>query len=248
VGTGGAVEVGCPLGILPDANILFGIRQVNMNEPIMPKKYYPAWESQSHTPAGSASFSQFCPVIASAAQARLLGVSYVLEPAGAPGPTGTRYITTLQVPDAHPALPGTNSNNNEELYFVPASGVVTLSSRPGGRSVSRPAAHLRVSSTSSGTLDVHVDQTEPGTLNLHVSDVPGWHATIDGKPLALRASSEFDLQADVPAGSHEIKLDYWPPLFSVGLILAAIAVIGIGCGISVPWLRARRRKARSATG
>jgi uncharacterized membrane protein YfhO len=85
-------------------------------------------------------------------------------------------------------------------------------------------------------------------LNLHVSDVPGWHATIDGRPLALRASSEFDLRADVPAGSHDITLEYWPSLFTAGLVLAAIAVVGIGCALSVQWLRAHRRRSGGATG
>jgi Bacterial membrane protein YfhO len=241
VGTGGTAGVGCPLGVLPDANILFGIRQVNMNDPIMPKNYYSAWGSQNHSFSGSAAFSQFCPVITSAAQARQLGVSYVLEPAGAHGPTGTTYVTTLHVPNAHPGLPGTSSSN-EDLYFVPASGVVTLSTRPAGGSSRRPAVHPKVSSTSSGTLDVTTRRAEGGTMNFHVSDVPGWHATIDGRPLPLRASSEFDLQADIPPGSHEIKLEYWPPLFSAGLILAAIAVVGIGCALFAAWLRTHRRR------
>jgi Bacterial membrane protein YfhO len=239
VGTGGA-EVGCPLGILPDANILFGIHQVNMNEPIMPKKYFSAWEAQNHSKPGNALFSEFCPVIASAAQARQLGVSYVLEPSGAPGPTGAKYITKLRASNPSPNVLGSTSSY-EDLYFVPSSGIVTLSAPDGGRVAGQPAAHLGVSSSSSGTLDVTVHQTEPGTVHFHVSDVPGWHATIDGRPLALRSSSEFDLRADVPPGKHEIELDYWPPLFSAGLILAAIAFIGIGCALSIAWLRTRRR-------
>jgi hypothetical protein len=247
VGTGGNAGESCPLGVLPDANILFGIHQVNMNEPIMPKNYYSAWESQYHSLPGSADASQFCPVITSAGQARQLGVSYVLVPAGAPGPTGTTYVTTLHVPNPKRGLPGTNSSN-EDLYFVPASGVVTLSTRPLGGTARRPAAHLKVSSSGSGTLHATVQQTEPSTLNLHVSDVPGWHATIDGRPLALRASSEFDLRADVPAGSHDITLEYWPSLFTAGLVLAAIAVVGIGCALSVQWLRAHRRRSGGATG
>ena len=239
VGTGGTTaQIGCPLGILPDANILFGIHQVNMNEPIMPKKYFSAWETQNHTNPGNARFSQFCPVIASAAQARQLGVSYVLEPSGAPGPTGARYVTRLRVPNPNPGVPGTTSKN-EDLYFVPASGIVTLS--PLAVGVGRhPVAHLGVSSSSSGMLDVTVHQTEPGTLHFHVSDVPGWHATMDGTPLALRSSSEFELRADVPPGIHEIKLEYWPPLFSAGLVLAVTAIVGIGGALSIAWLRTRR--------
>jgi hypothetical protein len=217
------------------------VHQVNMNEPIMPKKYYSAWESQYHSVPGIATASQFCPTIASAAQARELGVSYVLVPAGAPGPAGTTYVTRLRVPNPHPGSPGTTTSD-EDLYFVPASGVVTVSTRPAGGVARRPAVDLRVSSTSSGTLNVTVHQKEVSTLNFHVSDVPGWHATIDGRPLALRASSEFELHADVPPGRHDIKLEYWPSLFSVGLILAAIAVVGIGCATSVAWLRTHRRR------
>ena len=251
LGTGEAAGAGasCPLGILPDANILFGVHQVNMNEPIMPKKYYSTWEAQNHSVPGAATFSQFCPLITTAAQAWQLGVSYVLVSGGAPGPMGTTYITKLRVPNPHPSLPGeTTTSNNEDMYFVPASGIVTLSTRPLGGLARRPAAYLRVSSTSSGGLNVIVHQKMRGTLNLHVSDVPGWHASIDGKPLALRASSEFDLQADIPGGSHDIKLEYWPALFSAGLIIAAIAVLGIGCAISVTWLRTRRRRPTEATG
>ena len=246
VGTGGPAGAGCPLGILPDANILFGVHQVNMNEPIMPKQYYSTWESQNHSVPGTAAFSQFCPVITSAAQARQLGVSYVLVPAGAPGPSGTTHVTTLRVPSAHPGSPGTTSSN-EDLYFVPESGVVTWSPRPGGGRARRSAADLRVSTTSSGTLNATVHHTEAGTLNFHVSDVPGWHATIDGKPLALRASSEFDLRADVPPGTHDVKLEYWPSLFSAGLILAAIAVVGLGCALLVAWFRTHRRRPAEGT-
>ena len=247
VGTGGSTTaVGCPLGILPDANILFGIHQVNMNEPIMPKKYFSTWQAQNHSSPGNARFSQFCPVIASVAQARQLGVSYVLEPAGFPGPPGAKYVTTLQVPNPNPGLRKTTSSN-EDLYFIPASGIVTLSTPAGGETTGRPNGHLGVSSSNSGTLDVRVHQTEAGTLHFHVSDVPGWHATIDGKPLALRPSSEFDLRAEIPPGKHEIKLQYWPSLFSAGLILAAIAALGIGFALSLAWLRARRRKSGGAT-
>ena len=237
--------VGCPLGILPDANILFGVHQVNMNEPITPKKYFSTWQDQYHTSAGAPLASQFCPVIASVAQARQLGVSYVLEPQGVAGPPGTAYVTTLRVP--HPV--GTKTSpGNEDLYFVPLSGIVSLSTpRPTTPLARKSVAHLKVSTSSSGTLDVMVDQAERGTLNLHISDLPGWHATIDGKPLALQSSSEFELRANVPPGSHHVKLEYWPPLFSAGLILAALAVVGLGCAFSMALLRNHRRKLSEGT-
>jgi uncharacterized membrane protein YfhO len=79
-------------------------------------------------------------------------------------------------------------------------------------------------------------------LHLHITDVPGWHATIDGRPLALESSSVFGFSASVPAGTHLIELRYWPSTFSVGLVLALIAVVGVAFALIVQtWRMARRR-------
>jgi uncharacterized membrane protein YfhO len=78
-------------------------------------------------------------------------------------------------------------------------------------------------------------------LHLHITNVPGWHAKIDGRPLALESSSSFGFSASVPAGTHHIELRYWPSTFSVGLVLALIAFVGIASALVVEtWRRARR--------
>jgi len=71
-----------------------------------------------------------------------------------------------------------------------------------------------------------VDDRGPQLLRLRLTDVPGWRATIDGRPLTLRPwATGAMLEAQVPSGRHVIELHYWPPLFSAGLGLGAAVVL-----------------------
>jgi uncharacterized membrane protein YfhO len=62
----------------------------------------------------------------------------------------------------------------------------------------------------------HGDQV----LRLRLTDEPGWRATIDGHPLVLSSYAGVMMQAHVPAGRHVIEVEYWPSLFTLGLVLA----------------------------
>jgi uncharacterized membrane protein YfhO len=77
-------------------------------------------------------------------------------------------------------------------------------------------------------------------LRLHLSNVPGWHATIDGKPLSLEPLSGIMLQARIPPGRHVIQLHYWPTAFSVGLVVALVSAIVLAGVPLVLFLRRRR--------
>ncbi len=72
---------------------------------------------------------------------------------------------------------------------------------------------------------VATDATAPQILRLHLTDVPGWHASIDGKPLPLLRFNRVMLQARIPPGKHIIELHYWPETFTVGIVVAAVTVI-----------------------
>ena len=72
-----------------------------------------------------------------------------------------------------------------------------------------------------------MDDRGPQLLRLRLTDVPGWGATIDGRPLTLHAwATGAMLEARVPSGRHVIELHYWPPLFSAGLGVGAGVVLG----------------------
>ena len=68
-------------------------------------------------------------------------------------------------------------------------------------------------------------------LRLRLTDVPGWHASLDGQPLALRPFNQVMVQADIPPGTHTVELHYWPETFSVGIVLALVSVV---CLVAAP--------------
>ena len=77
-------------------------------------------------------------------------------------------------------------------------------------------------------------------VRLRLTDVPGWHATIDGRPLPLTTFAGVMLQARVPPGRHTIELHYWPATFTWGIVLAAMAAIGLVAALVIDALRRRR--------
>jgi uncharacterized membrane protein YfhO len=87
------------------------------------------------------------------------------------------------------------------------------------------------------TWELSTNSTRAEVLRLHLTGVPGWHATIDGRPLALEAYSGVMLQARVPPGHHVIRVSYWPDAFTAGLVVAALAVVTL----VVASILARRR-------
>ena len=225
------------LGIQPDVNVAYGVHEFNSYDPLTPQNLYTAWtESTGHapTPLGpsyAVPVSLFCPAIRTVADARLFGVGFVLEPHGVKGPAGTVFDKAV---------------GNEELYRVPGASVATLSSL-GADGALPPvtAAGTPVTVTyptpTSWKLTTHA--TTPQVLRLRLTDVPGWHASIDGKPLALTRYNRIMLQARIPAGTHTIELHYWPDAFTAGIAVGAATVIALLVGNLV--LRRRRRRAPS---
>jgi len=70
---------------------------------------------------------------------------------------------------------------------------------------------------------VDVEVAGIDSLVLHDRHMPGWTATVDGKPLALKDSAW--LEADLPPGATKVQFKYVPPGLSSGLILFAVAVV-----------------------
>ena len=70
-----------------------------------------------------------------------------------------------------------------------------------------------------------------------MASLPGWHATIDGRPLTLSPYLSMMFQAHIPPGRHVIELSYWPRRFTEGIVLAALAVIGLVIAAIVAWRR-----------
>lgn len=67
-----------------------------------------------------------------------------------------------------------------------------------------------------------------GLLMTRDSYARGWQARVDGRPAeVLRANGRYRA-IPVPAGKHRVELRYGPPGAAWGLVISALAVVGVG--------------------
>jgi hypothetical protein len=235
VGFGSNTCFGDQLGIVPDYNVALGIKEFAVYEPLIPMTYGASWRSSTGELAAPVQFpgvpfSVFCPAVTTASTARHYGVGFVLEKAGAAGPTGAVFDEKV---------------GDEDLYRIPDVGLATLV--PAHSDVTKPtgsepkATVVPVSSHDPASWRMVTRGAGPQILELHLTAVPGWHATIDGHPLALERDRGVMLQARIPPGHHVVELSYWPIAFTVGIGLAVLSAVCLGVGLLSGWVRRRRR-------
>ncbi|HUI03422.1 MAG TPA: YfhO family protein [Acidimicrobiales bacterium] len=219
------------VGVLSDVNVSLAVREMSVYDPLIPASYFRTWHRTSgehHVPAGLTGISSFCPTFTTAAAARAYGVAFVLEPGGEPGPDGSVFDTTV---------------GDEDLYRVPGASAawVTPAGGPGGAAAPGAARPVAVSYPGPASWRLTVRGNGPQVLRLALSDVPGWHASVDGRPLALHPYGGVMLEARVPGGTHVVELHYWPAAFTAGLGLGAVALVGVLAAALSPVVRRRRR-------
>jgi hypothetical protein len=217
-----------PLGILPEANAAYGVRELGMYDAVLPKTYLPTYARLSHTPVVRPVLGNFCPSMTTATLAREYGVSIVLEPAHAPGPPGTVSDGTI---------------DGEGVFRVPGGSIVTL--QPQDAPTDDPQAEpVALSDADPQHLGMAVDARSTSRLDIHVGNFPGWTATLDGRPLALHPLLTDEMQATIPSGHHVIELQYRPKAFEVGVVLATVTLVALILG----WLLQFKRRGRKPTG
>ena len=221
------------LGIVPDLNAAYGVAEFADYEPLIPKAYDSSWRDatgQASAPAVYAGvpFSVFCPAVTDAAVARRYGVSFVLEPLGAHVPAGLSFVRIV---------------GDEELYRVPGAGaatVVPLAAGGGAPGLDAPGVPVPVLRRDRGsTWTLTTDTKGPAVVRLRLTDVPGWHAEVDGHPVAISPFAQVMMQVRVPAGRHTVTVRYGPTTFDLGLGLAALAAVGLV--VATAWGSLRRR-------
>jgi hypothetical protein len=201
------------LGLLPESNILFGVHQFDIYDPILPRTYVQSWAQVSRSPAAAPVYNSFCPRVVTAAEARRYGIQFVLEPDGAAGPTGALFVRRI---------------GDEALYRIPGSsdGVLVPVGRAGTSAPADAAGRpVVVSQTAPSSFRIATSAEHSAVLRLRITDVPGWHATIDGHPLAVTSFAGAMIEAAIPPGHHVVELHYWPTLFTLGIVVALVAVL-----------------------
>jgi hypothetical protein len=227
------------LGIQPDVNIVYGVHEFDSYDPLTPQGLYTSWQYSTDTlarPIGGnwsrLPFSLFCPVVRTTSQARLYGIGFVLEPEGQPGPTGSVFDKRI---------------GEEDLYRIPGASAATITPLTAHRAipaVDAPGQPVKVTYPSPTSWKLVTHASTPQMLRLRLTDVPGWHASIDGKPLQLNRFDRIMLQARISAGTHTIELHYWPDYFNAGIALGLATLLAIVLAHVV--FRRRDRRATSS--
>jgi hypothetical protein len=87
-------------------------------------------------------------------------------------------------------------------------------------------------------LAAEVDSEGPLQLRLHQFHLPGWNATIAGRPAPTFASTDLGLvTVDVPAGSHAVELRFGTTAARTAGALISLA--GVATWIGLAWWQAR---------
>jgi hypothetical protein len=221
------------LGITPNAQVAYGVRELALYDPMIPATYFASWHALTGTSGGLPNDNAYCPVVKTVSQARLYGVGYVLEVAGTRGPPGSVLAARI---------------GHEDVYRIPGSAVATFTPSAGTRRPGPGSTQVRVVHPDPATWSMNTDTTVPGTLQLRLTDVPGWNATVDGVPVPLRQAAGVMLRLDVPAGRHRVELHYWPRLFTLGIALAGLAALSLLVAGVVSWRAGRRRPHQGSAG
>jgi hypothetical protein len=230
----GSSLVGCgskpcstALGILPDVNVADHVQEFADYDTVIPASYVKSWRAVTGA-KGEVDIRIFSPRTTTIAAARRFGIGFVLEPAATPGPLGAVFDRRV---------------GDEDLYRIPGAAAATLT--PFSQAGSSPPADaagtpVAVAHPGPATWELKTDKATAQELRLRLTDVPGWHGSIDGRPLVLDRFSGVMLQARIPAGDHTVELHYWPTAFTVGIVMAVVSIIGLSLATLITWTRRRR--------
>jgi hypothetical protein len=87
------------------------------------------------------------------------------------------------------------------------------------------AAQLRVLESLPGRLRVAAEFAAPGYLVVIQAHDPRWRARLDGRPASVQRANVGFQAVQVPAGRHEVELEYWPRSFAIGLAISGVSVL-----------------------
>ncbi len=219
--------IGLPadIGILPDANGVYGVSELAVYDPVLPQAYFNSYSRLTGTPVAHTHLGMFCPSVGSASVARHYGAAYVLQPSGMKAPTGTRFVK--------------NVGDNEVVYRVPGAGIATLEGQK--QKVDSPSAKtVPVRYPTPSSIMMTTSSSTATTLYVHVTDVPGWHVSVDGRPAPFEQWDGLMIRINLPSGRHVVTLNYEPSTFVIGTILA-----GTTFCVLIAWIlinRSRRER------
>jgi hypothetical protein len=74
-------------------------------------------------------------------------------------------------------------------------------------------------------LVLRTDAAAPATLVISRLFAPGWRASVDGEPTPIARANEALMALRVPAGAHEVALEYAPRSVRIGLVVTIVSLL-----------------------
>jgi len=148
----------------------------------------------------------------------------------------TFFQTWRTVPSADAALLGVSARG-----FDPSRTLIVERTPPPHGAAAPPArsyAALRWSGDQ--TALVHVEAPSSGMTLVRIPYDPGWHATVDGRAVAVVPADYVDLAVPVAQGRHDIELTYRDPWVWYGLAGSVAGLLALGLAALLATVAGRR--------
>ncbi len=96
-----------------------------------------------------------------------------------------------------------------------------------------------------GMLRARATLAADGVLVIPGNTARGWKARVDGRPADVLRANLSSKGIVVPAGRHEIELEYWPRSFVIG---SAVSILAILASVSLVFISAFKGNKPAGTG
>ncbi len=199
------------LWVIPEENIAYGLKELGIYDTMAQAGLFMRL-SRSKSFQPSFAYGWLVPSIDSAAEARRFGVGYIAARSGSDRPAGTVLAGRV---------------GKVSIWRVPDASMVSFDPSGSGERAGHPRW------ISNNEVDFTVATPRRARLLVDITDVPGWHATLSGRPTPLLRLNATTVGVELPPGKSTVKLVYWPRLLTLGAWIAFFGLLGLG--IDLVW-------------
>ena len=111
---------------------------------------------------------------------------------------------------------------------LPDRPVMLLEGNAGGPACQPgQAGTVRLLSEKADEIRLAVNGLSPGWLMASITHYPGWEARLDGSPVDIYHANYLFMGIEIPAGEHELVIQYRPKSFYFGAMLSILILFWI---------------------
>ena len=148
-----------------------------------------------------------------------LSVNYLVDP------RGRLEVNPAALPRVSVPARVTSGGFAELASLDPGQGSV-VEGWPKGV-IRQQTSDLRITGYRENYYEVQYSAPSETLIRIAIPIAPGWHAAVDGKPVAILPTDYALSGVLVPAGQHQLTLLFSPSYFLLGAAMSIAAVIGI---------------------